>query len=121
MNSNTKTKPANFLKPAIPTNIPEQITPLIGRDNELRALESLISQKDINLITLTGLGGAGKTSLAIQLAYSMLEKFSSGVFFIPLSSITKPNLIPIEIAHVLKIDQNLNRKSIDGKIGRAHV
>lgn len=114
MNSNTKTKPANFLKSAIPTNIPEQITPLIGRDNELRALESLISQKDINLITLTGLGGAGKTSLAIQLAYSMLEKFSSGVFFIPLSSITKPNLIPIEIAHVLKIDQNLNRKSIDG-------
>ncbi len=110
---NPSTKTSTLLVETIPTNLPKQVTSLIGREKELTTLESLLAQKEINLITLTGLGGAGKTSLAMQLAKSALEKFSSGVFFISLASITKPSLIPVEIAHILKIEQAQNKKIID--------
>lgn len=94
------------------TNLPEHLTPLIGRNSELQKIQNLLSQKDAPLITLTGLGGVGKTSLAYHAAYTALEKFSDGVFFVQLASIIKPNLIPIEIARAMKIEQTQNKTLI---------
>ncbi len=55
-------------KPAIPTkhSLPNAVTPLLGRETELQALHLLLSQSA--LITVLGIGGIGKTSLALQLA-----------------------------------------------------
>ncbi|MBI3169273.1 MAG: tetratricopeptide repeat protein [Chloroflexi bacterium] len=58
---------------------------------------------EIALLTFTGWGGVGKTALALQVASSLLERFPDGVFFINLAPLTKSELIPIEIAHTLKI------------------
>lgn len=107
MNSNLKNKTT------IPTNLPEQVISLIGRQKEINDIQNLLRQKDINLITLVGLGGAGKTSLAIQIAHILLETFSGGVFFVSLASITKPNLIPFEIGRILKVEQTQNKKIIE--------
>lgn len=97
----------------IPSNLPEQISSLIGREGEIGAIQNLIKQKEINLITLTGLGGAGKTSLAIQIAHTMFKTFSGGVFFVSLASVTKPNLIPNEIGRILKVEKTPNKNILE--------
>jgi predicted ATPase/DNA-binding CsgD family transcriptional regulator len=113
MNSNVKHKNAELLVTTIPTNLPEQAFSLVGRQKEISDIQNLLTKKDVPLITLAGLGGAGKTSLAIQIAHASFEIFSGGVFFVSLASITKPNLIPVEIGRVLKIEQSQNKKIIE--------
>src|SRR5215469_10658510 len=61
----------------IETNLPAQLSPLIGRERELSALSELIGTE--RLVTLTGLGGIGKTKLAMEVARRALPLFSSGV------------------------------------------
>ena len=62
-----KNKSVHALK-NIPTNIPPVRASLVGRDKEIKLIHDLLLREDISLITLTGLGGAGKTSLALQVA-----------------------------------------------------
>jgi non-specific serine/threonine protein kinase len=50
------------------TNLAEQLTSFIGRERDLRELKRLLSTS--RLVTLTGVGGCGKTRLAIQVAHT---------------------------------------------------
>ena len=68
---------------------------LFGRDTEVEAIKQLLLQPNVPLVTLTGAGGTGKTSLGIFLANHLLDHFKDGVFFVPLAAITNPqSLIP---------------------------
>ena len=70
--------------PAHPThNLPAQLTPFIGRKEEMAELKLLLASN--RLLTITGPGGIGKTRLALHLAESQLDVFSDGVFFVPLA------------------------------------
>jgi predicted ATPase/DNA-binding SARP family transcriptional activator len=84
-----------------PTNLPAQPTPLVGRERELGELSVLLRHDDVRLVTLTGPGGSGKTRLALQLAAQLLERFSSGVFFVALAPISEPELVVPTIAQTL--------------------
>jgi predicted ATPase/DNA-binding XRE family transcriptional regulator len=64
------------------------ITSLIGRQGEVAAVAQLVLTE--RLVTLTGLGGVGKTRLAIAVARSMLEKFSGGAWWVELGSVQNP-------------------------------
>jgi predicted ATPase/DNA-binding CsgD family transcriptional regulator len=96
------------------TNIPSVRTSLIGRDKELKIIHDLLLREDINLLTLTGLGGTGKTSLALQVASSLLSSFPDGVFFVGLASLTKSETILIEIARILKVEQGAHKNILEG-------
>ena len=79
---------------ARPNNLPVQLTSFVGRD-ELAEASRLL--EGTHLLTLTGPGGTGKTRLALQLAADAMEGFPDGVYFIPLESITDPELVPSAI------------------------
>ena len=87
-----------------PNNLPQQPNALIGRDRELEALMSQVREDDdTRLLTLVGVGGTGKTRLALQAAAELLEDFRSGVFFVSLSPIRDPALVLPTIARTLAL------------------
>ena len=73
-------------------NLPVQLTSFIGRENEITEIAKRI--RVTRLVTLTGIGGTGKTRLGLQVAANMIDEFPDGVWFIELASIAEPDLIP---------------------------
>ncbi len=71
-------------------NLPYPTTPFIGRSQELADLEDLLQRPDVRLITVTGMGGVGKTRLALEVARRQVGIFEDGVYFIPLATLQKP-------------------------------
>jgi len=80
------------------SKIPVSPTRLIGRRAEVEAIKECIQRADVRLVTLSGLGGVGKTRLAIQVAQELITDFKDGVFFISLAPLTDPDLLPAAIA-----------------------
>src|SRR5439155_2798685 len=76
-----------------PTNLPVQLTPLIGRERELAEVTALLREEGARLLTLTGTGGTGKTRLALQAAADAVEVFVDGVFFVSLAPIRDQELV----------------------------
>jgi predicted ATPase/serine/threonine protein kinase len=86
-----------------PNNLPVQRTAFIGREHEATALRQLLRRADVQLITLTGPGGIGKTRLALQVAAETAAEFPAGVCFVPLSAVTDHSLIASTIAQALGV------------------
>src|SRR6266699_6871205 len=86
-------------------NLPAQLTPLIGREQEIQAACALLEQPEARLVTLTGTGGVGKTRLSLQVATDLLNDFADGICFVPLAPISDPDLIVPTIAQTLGIKE----------------
>jgi predicted ATPase/class 3 adenylate cyclase len=69
---------------AYPGNLPSQFTSFVGRDRELSSLAKALDES--HLVTLTGVGGVGKTRLATQLAAEVLPRFADGAWFCELAA-----------------------------------
>jgi predicted ATPase/class 3 adenylate cyclase len=73
-----------------PTNLPAGLPVLVGRESDLeRVRDALIGDAD-RLVTLTGRGGVGKTSLALTAATEMLDQHPGGVWLVTLATVTSP-------------------------------
>jgi predicted ATPase/class 3 adenylate cyclase len=81
---------------ARPNNLPVQMSSFIGRDDVIREVEAALAET--RLLTLTGAGGTGKTRLALEVGHRQLPAFVDGVWFIDLSAVTDPSVVPTEIA-----------------------
>src|SRR5258707_12941405 len=76
----------------ITNNLPAQLTSLIGREQEVEAVCSLLLRDDGRLLTLAGAGGAGKSRLGLGGAKGLRTYFSNGGFFVSLPSLSVPVL-----------------------------
>ena len=97
--------PANLPSPATapPRRLPEPLTELIGREEEIGAVQARLRQS--RLVTLTGTGGVGKTRLAIAVAEAVLEDFPDGVWFVDLAALTEPSLVVQTVGTALEIGE----------------
>ncbi len=84
---------------AFRTNLPEQLTDFIGREEELASLERLLGET--RLLTILAPGGAGKTRLAIQAAADSTTNYPDGIFFVDLTPIGSPDDVIQAVAESL--------------------
>ena len=82
-------------------NLPDRITSFVGRDQDITDLAELAT--DARLMTLTGPGGIGKTSLAIEVARRLEPRFPDGAWFVSLAALAGPDQVRSAIAHGIGI------------------
>ena len=87
----------------LPRNLPENLTPFIGRETELAQLAERLASPAYRLITLVGPGGMGKTRLALEAARANLHRFRDGAFFVPLDGVAAAAEMPAAIAQALNV------------------
>ncbi|MDT4985077.1 MAG: hypothetical protein QOF95_2567, partial [Pseudonocardiales bacterium] len=84
-----------------PGNLPRQVSSLVGRDAEVDDVAELVRSQ--RLVTLTGVGGVGKTRLAIEVGAELAEEFDDGVWLVELAGVGDPGAVPAALATVLGI------------------
>ncbi|MHB8577923.1 MAG: ATP-binding protein, partial [Dehalococcoidia bacterium] len=86
-----------------PTNLPLVLTSFVGRAEELAAVGGLLTSQAARLLTLTGVGGCGKTRLALAAATSVTDGVRDGIWLIEFGGLTDPALVPQTVAAMLGV------------------
>lgn len=88
----------------VPNNLPKDRTRFVGRTRELS--ECVRHLSDARLLTITGIGGGGKTRLSQELARRVSERFSDGTWFVELASLPDGDRVPNAVASALSIAES---------------
>jgi predicted ATPase len=99
--------PALHALDANPGNLRPVVTSFIGRESEAGEVQAAV--KAHRLVTLTGVGGVGKTRLALEVAERLHDEFPDGVWVFELAAISDPTAVPDAVAAVLGITQQPGR------------
>jgi predicted ATPase len=92
-------------------NLPQALTRFIGREREIAtATEQLAHSR---LLTLTGIGGLGKTRLALEVARAAAPDYLDGVWLVELAALTEPGLVPQQVAASLGLREELGRSLVE--------
>jgi predicted ATPase len=86
-----------------PGNLRPAVTSFIGREAEVAEVQAALRAH--RLVTLTGVGGVGKTRLATEVAARLADEFPDGVWFFELAAVADPAAVPDAVAAVLGITQ----------------
>jgi non-specific serine/threonine protein kinase len=92
-------------------NLPAELTGFVGRRKELAQLQSMLAAS--RLVSLTGAGGAGKTRLAVRLAYDVIDEFRDGVWLVDLAPLTAPDLVALTVATAVGVREGPQRSIRD--------
>ena len=98
-------------------NLPTQSSEFVGREAESEAVTRLVSTN--RLVTLTGVGGSGKTRLALHVAGSMLDRFPGGVFFVGLDAIADAAGFDQAVAEAIEAPNELSVVADVASLGQA--
>ena len=79
--------------------LPPRPARMVGRDGTVRALEQQLQMW--RFVSIVGPGGVGKTTVAISVAHTLIDGFHGAVFFVDLSALTDPRLVPTAVASAL--------------------
>jgi predicted ATPase/DNA-binding CsgD family transcriptional regulator len=90
-----------------PDNLPADLTSFVGRRSEAHAVRQLLSAD--RLVTLTGVGGVGKTRLALRVAHDLRRAFPDGVCLVELADLKDPDLLPHTLIDALAIREQSAR------------
>ena len=93
------TKSAGSVRGALPA----ELTSFVGRRRELSETRRLLASS--RMLTLTGVGGVGKTRLALRMAAEVRRTFPDGVWFVELAALHDPQLVPHTVANTLELRQ----------------
>jgi predicted ATPase/DNA-binding winged helix-turn-helix (wHTH) protein len=85
--------------------LPRVLSALLGREQEVAAIGNLWRRDDVSLVTLTGVGGTGKTRLAVAVAREAVAELADGAFFVDLTPISDPALVASAIAQLLGVKE----------------
>ena len=92
--------PSGVPRPPEPQiHLPTYRTAFFGRENEIASLARDL--QDHQLVTVTGVGGCGKTRLAVEVASRLADQFPDGVFFVDLGAISDPDVVPNVVSTTL--------------------
>ena len=92
-------------------HLPIQLTPFIGRERDIEALQ--LSLAGVRLLTLTGAGGSGKTRLALEVARQAGPSFRDGVVWVELASLAEGELVAQQIATALGVREDAARSATE--------
>jgi predicted ATPase/class 3 adenylate cyclase len=98
-----------------PSNLPAQVTELVGRAAEIERLRDVLGGSRI--VTLTGPGGSGKTRLALGVAQAVRDRFPHGTFFVDLAAVRDVGLLESAIAATLGLRESADRAMGDALRG----
>jgi predicted ATPase/ATP/maltotriose-dependent transcriptional regulator MalT len=96
---------------ALPTNLPVQLTSLVGRDVQITEVTGLLRAH--RLVTLTGAGGVGKSRLALQAAAAVTGLPADGVWWAELGPVADPERIPHAVASIFGWREDVERPVAD--------
>ena len=94
-----------------PNNLPQQVTTFIGRASELSEVTQLLRRT--RLLTLHGVGGIGKSRLALQVAADILDSYPDGVWLVELAALADPLLVPLAVAATLGVKEDPGRPLLE--------
>jgi predicted ATPase/Tfp pilus assembly protein PilF len=101
--------PVSVVPPAIPAgNLPTHATAFVGREREVKLVEERL-EEGARLVTLTGLGGIGKTRIALRVAEDRRQRYLGGTWWVDLSVIDAPDRMLPAIAATLGMNEEPGR------------
>jgi non-specific serine/threonine protein kinase len=98
------------------TNLPEPLTLFIGRERELVEIKRLLPTT--RLLTLIGIGGIGKTRLALQAAAEVMDAYRDGVWFVDFAPLAAAALVPSAVAQALGLSETAGKELVQALAGR---
>jgi predicted ATPase/DNA-binding winged helix-turn-helix (wHTH) protein len=98
-------------------NLPPRLLRMVGRDHTVRAISDKLAAN--RFTTIVGLGGIGKTTVAISVAHALLDPFDGAVHFIDLGTLSDPNLVAGTVANALGIQVN-SGNAVPGVVNFLH-
>ncbi len=100
---------------SVPHNLPAYLTSFVGREREMAEITHLLGSA--RLLTLMGVGGCGKTRLAVQVATGLLDTFAQGVYVIQLAPLNDPALVAMTVAGALGLREAGEQQLLDTVLG----
>lgn len=95
-------------------NLPAEVTSFVGRERELAEVTQLLA--GTRFLTLIGVGGCGKTRLALQVAREVLRDYPHGVWLVELASLADPDLVPDAVASALGVAEQPGRSPTESLV-----